>query len=225
MEQGQHVAKDASEGAARRLLKVVSDFTVEVHPERRGDLHLTAEAASTAIFGLDSLGRAELLSRLEREFRISLPESLLSESDTVADLLVGLAKTDGVVGFTPDSVIDLSVLAPSRTTPAEAATLLEVLDRHVENHPDRPHILLWDERGDDPEISYRRLADEARAVAGALTAHGVDPGDRIALMLPTGADFFFASSEFSPPAAYRSRSIRRCGPHNSRPSAASDGNS
>ena len=195
MDQGQPVkkeAKEASETAAARLIKVVSDFVLEVHPERRGDLRLTAESRLDRDLGLDSLGRAELLSRLEREFQVSLPENLLSESETVTDLLVGLAKADGVVGFTPDSVTDLSVLAPSRTTPAEAATLLEVLDRHVENHPNRPHILLWDERGDHPEISYRRLADEARAVAGALTAHGVDPGDRIALMLPTGADFFFA---------------------------------
>ena len=191
MAQSAFVGKEASEAAAR-LLKQVSDFVIEVHPERRADLRLSADSRLDRDLGLDSLGRAELLSRLEREFRVSLPESLLSESETVADLLVGLAKAEGGVGFTPDSLIDLSILAPSRTTLADAATLLDVLDRHLENHPDRPHILLWEQRDGEREISYARLADQARAVAGALVARGVERGDRIALMLPTGGDFFYA---------------------------------
>ncbi len=191
MTQSASVGKEASEAAAR-LLKVVTDFVVEVHPERRENLHLTAESRLDRDLGLDSLGRAELLSRLEREFRVALPESLLSESETVAHLLVGLAKADGAVELTPDSVVDLSVLAPSRSTPADAETLLDVLDRHLDDHPDRPHILLWDEREHDPEITYGRLAAEARSVAAGLASRGVERGDRIALMLPTGGEFFYA---------------------------------
>ncbi len=178
--------------AAARLLKVVSDFVVEVHPERRENLQLTVKSRLDRDLGLDSLGRAELLSRLEREFQVTLPESLLSESETVADLLIGVAKADGAVEFTLDSVVDLSVLAPSRSTAADAETLLDVLDRHLDDHPDRPHILLWDERGRDPEITYGRLAAEARSVAAGLASRGVERGDRIALMLPTGAEFFYA---------------------------------
>ena len=191
MTQSASVGKEASE-AATRLLKVVSDFVLEVHPERREHLQLMAKSRLDRDLGLDSLGRAELLSRLEREFRVSLPESLLSESETVADLLVGLTKAGGAAEVTPDSVVDLSVLAPSRSTPADAETLLDVLDRHLDDHADRPHILLWDEREGNPEITYGRLAARARSVAAGLASRGVERGDRIALMLPTGAEFFHA---------------------------------
>ena len=49
--------------------------------------------------------------------------------------------------------------------------------------------MLWDE-AEDPTISYRTLAERARAVALGLLRRKVEPGDRIAIMLPTGADFF-----------------------------------
>lgn len=40
------------------------------------------------------------------------------------------------------------------------------------------------------EMSYGQLADRARRVASALAAHGVVPGDRVALMLPTSDEYF-----------------------------------
>ena len=41
-------------------------------------------------------------------------------------------------------------------------------------------------------ITYAQLAKSARDVAGGLIARDVAPGDRVALMLPTGVDFFAA---------------------------------
>ncbi|ADR36389.1 AMP-dependent synthetase and ligase [Oceanithermus profundus DSM 14977] len=41
-------------------------------------------------------------------------------------------------------------------------------------------------------ISYRRLWNEARRFAGALAASGVEPGDRVALMLPNSPQFVVA---------------------------------
>jgi o-succinylbenzoate---CoA ligase len=41
----------------------------------------------------------------------------------------------------------------------------------------------------DGTRTYRELLDAARAVAGALAARGVRPGDRVALALPAGAAF------------------------------------
>jgi hypothetical protein len=42
-------------------------------------------------WGFDSLSRAELLLRVERAFSIHLPEQLLSEAETLNDLLSALA--------------------------------------------------------------------------------------------------------------------------------------
>ena len=76
---------------------------------------------------------------------------------------------------------------------AEANTLLEALKWHVARNPNRPHVtILQDENIVFATITMRQLAKSARDVAAGLIASDVAPGDRIALMLPTGADFFVA---------------------------------
>jgi long-chain acyl-CoA synthetase len=42
-------------------------------------------------------------------------------------------------------------------------------------------------------LTYQSLADEARTVAALLTSHGVQPGQRIALIAPNGAAYLVAS--------------------------------
>ncbi len=75
----------------------------------------------------------------------------------------------------------------------EARTLTEVLDWHVARHADRLHItLLQDDRTVIDQLSYGRLAAQARQVAAGLIARDIGPGDRVALMLPTSIDFFSA---------------------------------
>ena len=60
------------------------------------------------------------------------------------------------------------------------------------HQPDRSHIILLSEDGQDEPVSYARLAAAARAIAAGLLARGAPPGSRVALMLPTGLDFFAA---------------------------------
>ena len=58
-------------------------------------------------------------------------------------------------------------------------------------HPDRPHVSVpQDDRTIFATLSYAELAKAARLVAAGLAASNIERGDRIALMLPTGADFF-----------------------------------
>lgn len=45
---------------------------------------------------------------------------------------------------------------------------------------------------DGRRLTYRQLRDEAAAVAGGLAATGVTPGDRVAIILPNGADWVVA---------------------------------
>ena len=75
----------------------------------------------------------------------------------------------------------------------EATTLLDVLAWHVDQHPERLHAtVLEDETKIIGTLSYGELAIAARAVAAGLIERDILPGDRVALMLPTGTDFFVA---------------------------------
>ena len=56
------------EVSTEALLELVKELVQELHPRRKhGDGRLTLDASLEKDLGLDSLGRAELLIRLERE--------------------------------------------------------------------------------------------------------------------------------------------------------------
>jgi acyl-CoA synthetase (AMP-forming)/AMP-acid ligase II len=75
----------------------------------------------------------------------------------------------------------------------DARTLIEALEWHAAAHPDRVHLtVIADEATPIATFTYRRLAAAAREAAQGLIERDVMPGDRIALMLPTGRDFFVA---------------------------------
>ncbi len=62
--------------------------------------------------------------------------------------------------------------------------LADNLIRSAELGPDRPAVRL-----DDTIVTYRDLRDQSAQVAGLLRDHGVQPGDRVAIMLPNQPEF------------------------------------
>jgi long-chain acyl-CoA synthetase len=65
--------------------------------------------------------------------------------------------------------------------------LTRVLEHASTAYPDRPALLL-----DYGAVSYAELWREAAACAAVLQARGVEPGDRVALLLPNGLPFVAA---------------------------------
>lgn len=62
-----------------------------------------------------------------------------------------------------------------------AATLPEVVDRLASSHPDGDAVVAPEGR-----LTWSQLADRARSFATALVADGVQPSDRIGVLLPNG---------------------------------------
>jgi len=177
------------------LIAVVRELVRELAPQRlkRGDVTLPSRLDRD--LGVDSLGRTELVLRIERKFRVRLSVNAVAEMDTVADLLK--AVDQAAPSDLATSGVELSTFAPSAPEvpligqPDDARTLTEMLDWHVENHPDHIHVtVLQDENTVLGTMSYRDLQTAARAVAQGLISRDIVPGDRIAMMLPTSTDFF-----------------------------------
>ncbi len=182
-----------TENFSGRLLEIVRSLALDLHPHRKRNLDLRWESRLDRDLGIDSLGRAELLSRVERGFRVRLPANALAEVETPRDLLEILQGAGTGVVEEWDIARAKSPAAEAGATavaPVDAETLLDVLDWHADRYPERPHIVLWDEAGREPPVSYRALADDAKAVARGLLSRGFEPGSRAALMLPTGKSFF-----------------------------------
>ena len=182
----------AAGGSAEALLEQVRQLALELHPRRGRSLHVTLDSVLDRELGFDSLSRVELLLRLERAFGASLPEQLLAGAETPRDLWRAV-QAGKIAGHAAPAVQARAAPLDELTgVPHTAGTLPEMLDWHLLNHPQRPHVYLYGE-GDEPEtITYATLVDGARAVAAGLQARGLLPGQSVAIMLPTGRDYLFS---------------------------------
>jgi len=174
----------------QELLGEVRAIVVEMHPHMRDRVEITLDSVLDRDLGLDSLARVELLARLEKRFGVALAEDTLAEVETPRDMMRALLAGGSVVRVTDPAALP-AVEAEEVPAPSAAQTLLEVLDWHVRAHPERIHVELEGE-GADGRLSYRDLLDGARAVAGGLARVGVEPGQCVAVMLPTGAEYLWS---------------------------------
>src|SRR5215213_4445074 len=173
------------------LIAVVRELVRELSPQRlkRGDVTLGSRLDRD--LGIDSLGRTELVLRIERAFHVRLAVTAVAEMESVGDLLKALeqAAPGGETAYTLD--IATQTTTPLIGQPDHAKTLTEMLDWHAQEHPDHIHVtVLQDENTVLGTMSYRDLQTAARAVAQGLISRDIVPGDRIAMMLPTSTDFF-----------------------------------
>lgn len=173
-------------GAA--VLDMVRSLLLELHPERGATIAVDLDSDLEREFGLDSLGRAELILRLSRSFRVSLPERLIGEAATPAALLAAIQAAGAA--REPSAASPPPAALPTAAEPHRATTWADVLDFHVRNHPDRPHLRLQQEDGTETVLTYAALDRRSRQVAAGLLKLDLAFGDRVALMLPTGPDFF-----------------------------------
>src|SRR5574342_730519 len=83
-------ASGREDAVAARIVDIVRELAVELNPRRRRTLTLDLDSDLDRDVGLDSLGRAELLLRLDRQFKVRLPDSLIGDARCLRDLLAGV---------------------------------------------------------------------------------------------------------------------------------------
>jgi acyl carrier protein len=185
-------ASTLGNGTPSRLISIAQSAVADL---RGGDLYglkVSLDSTLQNDLGLDSLARVELLHRVEEALHIRLPDDTFASAATLRDLLSAIER----VGVDPaNSVgrvsIDRSTVTPSQQRPDTAATLIEALRWHVERHASAAAITVISADGKEP-ITYAALWQTALAVCGALQTRGIVVGDAVALMLPTGAEYFTA---------------------------------
>jgi 1-acyl-sn-glycerol-3-phosphate acyltransferase len=182
----------AAETAEQTLVKLARDLAHELWPGRRAADRAGLDSSLDRDWGFDSLSRAELLLRVERAFGTHLPEQLLGEAETLRDLVNALAKAKARVAAPPERASRTPTSEPAEPAPDTATTVTDVLDWHAGRQGERTHIVLLEGDGHETSITYRQLRDRARAVARGLLVRGLEPGERVAIMLPTSEAFFVA---------------------------------
>ncbi|HRX71932.1 MAG: AMP-binding protein [Gammaproteobacteria bacterium] len=185
---------DIIEDAAARLLTLLRELLLEIRQSERAVEGLSLDSHVDRDLALDSLARTELLQRIEKAFQVRLDEQVLTV-ETLRDLLALIQQARG------EPMKAITVVEPQAATlersaasaPARATTLPEVLDWHSEAHPDRVAIQIYGAHDQiDHTFTYASLRQGARAVATGLRGRGLQPGQTVAIMLPTGSEYFLS---------------------------------
>lgn len=159
--------------------------------------------------GLGSLERVELMLRLGDACGVRLPDRAVADAETVQDLVDALlhaevTKESGA-GTHHANAPEQSALPVQATIPAADPELLADLERRIRaaetlteilrlrglGEPSRAHIQLYEEDDQLRTITFGELYQRASKVADELRRRGLEPGQTVALMLPTCAEFFY----------------------------------
>ncbi len=181
-----------SNNTVTELIEVINDLVSEFHQNRPSEKAISLDSHFEKDLGLDSLARVELIARIEKKFKLALPEQTFAEAESARDLLRAIqsAETPRESLFTAD--MSSVELADTKATPDDSLTLIDVLNWHASAHPDRPHVQMYTDEGDGEVITYQQLKDTAMCVAGGLQQRGLKPAESVAIMLPSGPDYFYS---------------------------------
>lgn len=195
---GSAVAKEARVPSEDALCKAIETLARKLHPNIEIRIRVGMDTTLDRDLGLDSLSRVELLTRIEREFGASMSERDMAEAQTPRDILRALrsraAIKAGARPVAPAPAAD-SLKAGAEDlseAPGDAETLIEALLWHIRSHPQRTHVHLLDDDAGQQRLSYGELLSQSQAFAAGFRRQGLEPGQAVAIMLPTGADYFFS---------------------------------
>ena len=174
-------------GVERQVLDVVGALVAELGgPPARTAIKL--DDSLDRDLGIGSLERVELLVRLEHVSGVRLPDAVMADAGTPRDLASAILAAEP---SRPETVqLPHPLSGPGVPASASARTLSEVLAWHAEATPERIHIFLRTEDGQEQPITYGSLWERATSIAGGLRARGFGPGEAVALMLRSEEAFF-----------------------------------
>ncbi|MCK5002558.1 MAG: AMP-binding protein [Gammaproteobacteria bacterium] len=185
-------ATNQSNNTVNELIQVINGLVSEFHQNRPSVKAISLDSHFEKDLGLDSLARVELIARIEKKFKLALPEQTFAEAESVRDLLRAIQGAETPREFLYTADISSVELDGTKSTPDDSRTLIDVLNWHVSTHPDRPHIQMYTDAGNGEVISYKQLKDIAMRVAGGLQQRGLKSAEPVALMLPSGPDYFYS---------------------------------
>lgn len=172
-----------------QVLHVIKEFLHELEAERALRA-VSLEASFEKDLGIGSIERAELFHRIEKAFVVQLPDKLIAEAEIVRDIIPAITEANPPGRIHYHEFFPL--LEESTVLPDNYDTLVAVLSAYAEKEPERIHLYLQHDNGKEKIIRYGALYEKALKTAKGLQAVGLQPGETVAIMLPTCEDFFYA---------------------------------
>lgn len=178
-----------AEDVSAQVLGMTQTLVNELHSASARAPQVRLDSSLDQSLGLDSLSRAELLSRMDKAFGVTFPDSALLSIETPQDIINQLQQLAPQVECAQIKSPP-KVLKQVAALPEQVETLQQLLDWHVTQHPERPHMYIYQDETCCVDVSYRCLQQRAMQIAAGLLASGIEPGERVAIMLPTSEAYF-----------------------------------
>ncbi|WP_455201832.1 AMP-binding protein [Kaarinaea lacus] len=179
--------------AADTVVAIARQLAKESRSQRGALNEITIDSDISKDLGFDSLARVELFARLNKRFSVDLGEDIFAEAVTLQDLLPVI--TSGRVKMTDVGKLKEKIQPTTEqgiVPPESAQTLVDVINWYVERYPDRAEFQLYDDEKDGDIVSYSELLTQAQSVAAGLQSAGVGIQHPVAIMLPTGKEYFYS---------------------------------
>ncbi|WP_372882774.1 AMP-binding protein [Psychromonas sp.] len=176
----------------QQLLQVVSKLANELHPNSQSQQSVTLTSLLDRDLGFDSLGRVELIHRVEHTFAVTLADNSFATVETVQDLLKAVLSNQGNKQIFDHQVLTTMPGPEVDETPYNEKTLVDVLQWHLRRHPNRQLIEMYKDSGRGKTITYAQLSVMANKVAWCLLDKQLSPAAKVTLMLPTSPEYFYS---------------------------------
>ncbi len=176
------------------VLNEIRQLIKELHPELRPQPRVALDSILDRDLGLDSLARMELLARIEKKLDIHLPEKVLTSAETPRDILRPLDQLQPSrrsEPFPKTDTIDIPI-ATFAANAEKAETLTELLRGYADAQPDQIHICIDEFKDREQTLTFGELFKGAQKIASGLQQHNLEPGETVAIMLPTSVDYFYS---------------------------------
>ncbi len=188
-----NLSQDGNQKISQDLLILVGKLADELHPTSQLYDQITLNSRLDRDLGFDSLGRVELIRRIEQFYGVSLPEHTFSTAEIIGDLLKVLLNSRGdkqIFDHSHSVLENLSEVVRDR--PDNENTLVDVLQWHLQRHPERTHIEIYRDSGRGQQITYGQLAAMSYRVAWGLMDKQLTRSARVTLMLPSSPEYFYS---------------------------------
>ena len=170
----------------QQLLVITQSFLVECERYKSAE-KLTLQTDLTREAGVDSLGRVELFHRFEQVFGIMLSQDLMVGGKCLADFVPHILTAKPQKCLSP---IDVPVNTLDKIADHQLPTLTEGFLHLSEKVPEQVQTQMFIDGLQEP-LTYQNMRLHAEKICGFLQSEGIQPGDTVAIMLPSCKEFFY----------------------------------
>ena len=122
----------------KELIAITQQLLNESGQPHKREIKLNASLSRH--LGIDSLARAELFQRIEKKFKVTIPDQILADADSLNEVINYLTNASLIAKKIPRPVVANVHAERSHVDPTQILSLTDVLLTYGEKSPNKTHV-------------------------------------------------------------------------------------